>query len=343
MLGLKTFGKNPEGKELEKIKQSPQYRDGMFHNLTETAIMLENASFLPMLWRFMNKPADTKPSKKIPSVITDLKSLDTDKAVIVWFGHSSYLIHINQKNILVDPVFCGHASPFSFTAKSFEGTDVYSVEDLPPIDILILTHDHYDHLDYETVTKLKSKCGRICTSFGVASHLVYWGIDENIITEFDWWQRKKMTDDIELTATPARHFSGRTFTRGKTLWSSFVLRTSQHCIYIGGDSGYETHFKTIGEQYGPMDIAILECGQYNEQWPNIHMMPEQTVQAALDLQAKMVLPVHWGKFSLSLHPWDEPIHRIVSKAKELNVKLTTPKIGEPIIFDEEYPQESWWE
>jgi len=342
-MGLKIFGRNPEGRELEKIKNSPQYRDGSFQNQTETVVTVENASFLQIMWRFMNKPADTKPPKKIPSVITDLKSLDQDKAVIIWFGHSSYLIYINQKNILVDPVFCGHASPFSFTARSFDGADVYSVGDFPDIDLLLLTHDHYDHLDYKTLQKLAPRVSRICTSLGVASHLTYWGIDEDIITEFDWWQRKKIADDMELIAAPARHFSGRTFARAKTLWSSFVLRTPEHCIYIGGDSGYETHFKTIGEQYGPMDIAILECGQYDEQWPNIHMMPEQTVEAALDLRAKMLLPVHWGKFSLSLHPWDEPIRRALAKASELNVKITTPKIGEPLILGEAYPQEIWWQ
>jgi len=146
-----------------------------------------------------------------------------------------------------------------------------------------------------------------------------------------------------LTAAPARHFSGRTFRRNKTLWSSFILETGGYKIYIGGDSGYDAHFKTIGEKYGPFDIAVLESGQYNQQWPDIHMMPEETVQASVDLKAKWLLPAHWSKFALSLHPWDEPVKRILAKAAELNVHVTTPMIGEPVILNRSYPDKKWWE
>ena len=270
-----------------------------------------------------------------------MMSLGNDKPVIVWFGHSSYFIHINGKNILVDPVFSGYASPFSFTGKSFKGSDVFTVDDLPAIDLLILTHDHYDHLDYTTVRKLRSKTKAICTSAGVGSHLRYWGIDPAIITEFDWWDRKQIAE-ITLIAAPARHFSGRSLVRNKTLWSSFILIAGDYRVYIGADSGYDSHFKTIGEKYGPFDIAILECGQYNEWWPYIHMMPEETVQASIDLKAKVLMPVHWGKFALGLHPWDEPVTRVVAKAKELNVQITTPLIGQPVILNESLPAKQWW-
>ena len=198
--------------------------------------------------------------------------------------------------------------------KAFDGSDIYTVDDFPEIDFLILTHDHYDHLDYKTIKKLKPKVKTIYCSLGLSSHLIYWGFNENIITEMDWWQTNKMADDMTLTAAPARHFSGRGLKRYKTLWSSFILKTSSYNLYLGGDSGYDSHFKEIGEKYGPFDIAILESGQYNTAWPLIHMMPEQTVQAALDLKAKVLLPVHWGKFTLAMHPWNEPVQRVLKAA-----------------------------
>src|SRR5450631_771519 len=302
-MSLKITGKNPSGKHLEKIKQSPNYKKEGFKNLSETPMMLQDTSYYEVIKKSLNKNPDVKPPSKLPSVKTDLKNIKSNKPVIVWFGHSSYFIRIDNKNILVDPVFSGNASPFSFMIKAFEGSDVYTPDDFPEIDFLILTHDHYDHLDYKTIKKLNTKAKGIYCSLGLASHLIYWGFDENIITEMDWWQTNKLTDGMTLTAAPARHFSGRGLKRYKTLWSSFILKTASYNLYLGGDSGYDKHFKEIGEKYGPFDIAILESGQYNTAWPLIHMMPEQTVQAALDLKAKVILPVHWSKFTLAMHPW----------------------------------------
>ena len=339
---LKTLGKPPSGQELEKLKHSANYQKGGFQNLSPTDMMLQNTSYMEVMWDFINKPANCSPSKPIPNIKTDLKNMPGSEPVIVWFGHSSYFIRINGKNILVDPVFSGHSSPFSFMTKNFAGTNIYAVDDLPPLDILLLTHDHYDHLDYETVIQLKQKAAVVCTSLGVASHLLYWGFDKENILEFDWGDSKNIMGDIILTAAPARHFSGRTFVRNKTLWSSYILKTPQCALYLGGDSGYDTHFKTIGASHGPFDIAMLECGQYNTAWPLIHMMPEQTAQAAIDLQAKMLLPVHWGKFSLSLHPWDEPIKRVTAAASDLGVKITTPLIGEQVVLNKSYPKTEWW-
>ena len=339
---LKVFGKNPSGDELKKVKTSANYDDESFKNLMPTSLM-ENTSMLSVLWKFMNKNKNTIPPKPIPSVKTNLKLLPDEAPVIIWFGHSSYLIKLNGKHILVDPVFSGHASPFSFTTKSFAGTDVYTVEDLPDIDVLIISHDHYDHLDYETVKKLANKTKLICTSLGVAAHLGYWGFDKNKIIEFDWWDNHALINDMQLTAVPARHFSGRSFVRNKTLWSSFILQTNQYSLFIGADSGYGNHFKLIQEKFGSFDIAILECGQYNLAWHDIHMLPEETAQACIDLHAKVLMPVHWGKFSLSLHAWDEPIKRLLAKAGELNVEVTTPMIGEPVIVNNTYPKKHWWE
>lgn len=339
---MKTFGKNPAGERLKKLQQSANYKKKGFENISPTQVAGENTSLLKMTWKFLNKPANTKPPSVLPSVKTDLRNIKEEEPVIVWFGHSSYFIRIAGKNILIDPVFSGYASPFSFSVKSFAGANVYTTDDMPAIDVLILTHDHYDHIDYTTIKKLRPKIKSICTSLGIASHLTYWGFDENKIIEFDWWDSQPIADGIQLTAAPARHFSGRSLKRGMTLWASYILEAAGYKIYIGSDSGYDSHFKMIGDQFGPFDIAILETGQYNADWPMIHMMPEESVQACIDLKAKYLLPVHWAKFALAFHPWQEPVERVLAKAKELQVNVTTPMIGEPVVLNVSYPKAEWW-
>jgi L-ascorbate metabolism protein UlaG (beta-lactamase superfamily) len=341
-MSLKVFGKLPDGERLDRIKKSANYKEAIFQNISLTPAMAPGASIPKMMLSFLNKPKDVIPQNAVPFIKSDLNKILPTGLVITWFGHSSYLLQVEGKNILVDPVFSGHASPFSFMIPSFKGTNEYSVADMPAIDILLITHDHYDHLDFKTICQLKNKVKKICCSLGVGAHLNAWGFSNDIITEFDWWDTKFITENIQLTATPARHFSGRGIQRGKTLWSSFILSTPIHKIYIGGDSGYDTHFKTIGEKYGPFDLALLECGQYNTNWPYIHMMPEETVQAAIDLQSKVLMPVHWGKFALALHPWDEPINRLCAKAAAMDIKMTTPMIGEQVILNTHYPASEWW-
>jgi L-ascorbate metabolism protein UlaG (beta-lactamase superfamily) len=341
-MSLSIYGKLPSGERLKRIQSSPNYNNGSFQNISKTNAMAEDASFCKTMKEFLNKPKNATPAGILPSVKTDLKKLNNSEPAIVWFGHSSYFIKINNKTILVDPVFSGNAAPVSFMVKAFKGADVYSVEDFPAIDILILTHDHYDHLDHKTVIKLNSKVKKIVCSLGLGSHLEHWGISKNKITELDWFEIFN-DDDLSLTATPARHFTGRGIKRGQTLWSSFVLKTKNNNLFLGGDSGYDKHFKEIGERFGDFDLAILESGQYNRSWPNIHMMPEETVQASIDLKAKILLPVHWSKFSLAMHAWTEPIERVIKKASELNVTVATPQIGEPLILGNTLPKKMWWE
>ena len=357
------FGKAPTGERQQRIGRSPNYRDGSFQNLMLTEMSLKDVSVLKVLWEFVSKPRNTKPSRPVPSVHTDLKALPEDQISIVWFGHSSYLMKIGKVHILVDPVFSGNAAPFRMFAKAFRGTDSYDVDKLPDtIDILLLTHDHYDHLDYKTILKLKSRVKHIYTSLGVGSHLESWGIAGEKITELDWWEDTGITVDGRpgvaaaneggvgvigewgrLTATPARHFSGRSTKRNKTLWSSFVLKVAGHSFFLGGDSGYGEHFKEIGNRFGPFDIGILECGQYGKYWPHIHMFPEQVVQAAQELKVKKLLPVHWAKFSLALHPWNEPIKVMTAKAVKVGVHFTTPLIGQPVVLNHHYPSSDWWD
>ncbi len=342
-MSLKITGKLPSGKHLQRLQQSANYKNGAFQNLSLTPMKPEGVSYWKMTREFFKKHPETVPQGKLPFVKTDLKKLLSPEPVVIWFGHSSYFMRVENKNFLVDPVFSGNAAPVSFMVKAFPGSNEYNAEDMPGVDYLILTHDHYDHLDFKTIRKLRNNVKWIYCSLGISAHLKYWGIDEKKIIELDWWQSEELEDNMQLTAAPSRHFSGRGIKRGQTLWSSFILKTPSHNFYLGGDSGYDIHFKEIGNKYGPFDLAILEAGQYNTMWPLIHMMPEETVQAAVDLQAKTLLPVHWGKFMLGMHPWNEPVRRVLIKAGELKVNVATPRIGEPLIIGDGFKNTSWWD
>jgi L-ascorbate metabolism protein UlaG (beta-lactamase superfamily) len=339
------FGATPSGERLEKLKASPQYSNNAFQNMSHTPQLTEGASFGSVLKEFLfEKKPRKKPSQPLPSVKTNLLQLRKEEDILVWMGHSSYFMQVDGKTILVDPVLSGAASPLSFTTKSFAGADIYTTGDIPEIDFLFITHDHWDHLDYDTIKKLQPKIKTIITGLGTAAHLQRWGFKKEMIVEKDWNETATIADGFSVTVTPARHFSGRTFTRNKAIWVSFVLQTPMHKIYIGGDSGYDDHFKTIGKEHGPFDLAILECGQYDKSWKYIHMMPEETVQAAQELDAKKLLAVHWGKFSLSNHPWDEPVKRVHKAATENNMALLTPMIGEQVnINDDAQVFSSWWQ
>ncbi len=217
-----------------------------------------------------------------------------------------------------------------------------AIEDLPEIDAVIFSHDHYDHLDHPTILKIKDKVGHFYVPLGLGSHLKSWGVSENKITELKWWDEVDF-EGLKFVCTPARHFSGRGLTnRNTTLWASWVIQGNHHNIYFSGDGGYWSGFKEIGDKYGPFDLCMMECGAYNEMWHNIHMMPEETAQATLDLQGRLLMPIHWGAFNLSLHDWDDPAKRVSVKAKELGLPLLTPIIGEEVIIPSYIPNNNWW-
>src|SRR5690554_33213 len=330
------FGKSPSGKRLEQIKKSVNYRDGAFQNLNETPQFSEDVNHFSLMKSFFFPDNKRRvPLNTIPSVKTDLHNLAPDENMLVWFGHSSYFMQIDGKKILVDPVLSGSASPFSFIIKAFEGSNPYTPEDIPEIDYLFITHDHWDHTDYKTLVALKSKIGTVICGLGVGEHFEYWGFDKDRIIEKDWNEKVSLSDNFTVYTAPTRHFSGRGFYRNSTLWTSFILKTKSLTMYIGGDSGYDTHFADIGNEYGPFDVVILENGQYNKNWPYIHMHPKEVLLAAKDLGAKRLFPVHSAKFSLSDHSWDEPL----SKISELDInnppRLLTPKIGEPLFLNNE--------
>ncbi len=338
------FGKAPSGKRLERIESSPNYKNGQFQNLSHTPALAEGESYFKVMRKFFfGKSKRGIPAVVLPSKKTNLFNLDLGDDVLVWFGHSSYYIQEDGKRFLVDPVLSGSASPVRFTTRSFKGSDVYSVDDIPQIDYLFITHDHYDHLDYETIVKLKPKVKKVISGLGVGSHLESWGYDASVISENDWGESVKLEEGFTAYAVPARHFSGRKFKRNNTLWSSFVLSTPTKKIFIGGDSGYDSHFKVIGDNHGPFDLAILENGQYNQAWKYIHMIPEEMVQAAEDLKAKKLFPVHWSKFSLSLHAWDEPMIRVSKAAGKKGIQLLHPMIGEAVYLKDISPSIAWWE
>lgn len=305
--------------------------------------MMADVSFLKIFYEFLNKPANVRPAGEIPTVKTDLNLLDDSTPVIVWFGHSSYYFSYKGFRMLADPVLSGTAAPFSSFGKAFNGSDVYGPEDFPEIDVLLITHDHYDHLDFKTVLKLVPRVKKIVTPIGVGSHLEYWGIASEKIIELDWWEESITGPQIKFTAAPSRHFSGRMFARAKTLWASFVLEIYDQRLYLGGDSGYGSHFIEIAKRFPRFDLAILDCGQYGKGWPLIHMIPEETVQAGLDLNADVVLPVHWSKFVLSTHAWNEPIERFMIAAAQASFRTLTPMIGEPVPFLTDFNSRMWWE
>ncbi|MFW0715179.1 MBL fold metallo-hydrolase [Pedobacter sp. N23S346] len=346
VINLPVFGRLPSGSRSEKIHHLANYKDKALQNLSPTPMQPEGVSFFKVLKAFLlGKHPNKIPNKNLKVVQPDLDAVPKDNLPeLIWFGHSSYLIKVDHLRILVDPIFSKVPSPFSFIgSKAFPGTDFVKAEQFQNIDILLITHDHYDHLDYQTILTIAPNLKKIITSIGVGSHLERWGIPVDKINELCWNESISITNDLRFTAVPARHFTGRKFKRNQTLWSAFVLETEKSKFFLGGDSGYDTHFAEIGKAHGPFDLAILECGQYNTYWPFIHMFPEETVKAAIDLRANVLLPVHWGKFTLAMHPWDEPIQRVVAAAKESKLHLVTPRLGETIILDQYLPIANWWQ
>lgn len=340
----KQFGKQPSGKRLERILKSPHYKDGKFQNLSPTPQLAEDTSMPKVLYDFFfTKVEDATPKKKFSFSKTDLLHLEPQENFYVWMGHSSYFMQVDGKKILVDPVFSGSVSPLKFTNKAFAGTDIYTTDDIPELDYLIITHDHWDHLDYETVTKLLPKVKQVITGLGTGEHLEYWGFNPDKIIELDWFERTDLGNGFRINAEPARHFTGRGFKRDQAIWASFVLETPNSKIYIGGDSGYDAHFKRIGEKYGRIDLAILETGQYNPAWRYIHMLPGEQLQAMKDLQAERMIAVHHSKFKLALHPWYEPMEKLHALNKE-KLRVITPAIGEKVYWqDDEKVYPKWWE
>jgi len=307
---------------------------------------MKSAKMLNVMWEFIRggnnrEPASTIKVNKFDSGIF-LKS-DQSQDSFTWFGHSTLLIRIDGKTLLIDPVFSKRASMFPFMGpRRFPYTNHMEPELLPQLDAVLISHDHYDHLDYKTILKLKNNADRFYVPLSVGAHLEKWGIPSENIIELNWWESTDF-DGLKLIFTPSRHFSGRGLNdRFTTLWGSWVILGKKSRLFFGADSGYFPGFKEIGVKYGPFDITFLECGAYNENWHDIHMMPEETVQAHLDLNGKYLMPIHWGKFSLSLHPWKEPVERALKRSMDLDVAIITPAIGSYVTLDDNIKTSQWW-
>jgi len=300
---------------------------------------------IPILKEYYSNQAENTPKKQLGPFKTDVSVFDTPPASglrITLIGHSSLLIEIDGKRILTDPVWSERVSFSSFFGPKRFFEPPIALEDLPPLDAIIVSHDHYDHLDKNTIKYFAGKHIPFITSLKVGQHLASWGIEKNFITELDWGDSTMLGDDCNITATPARHFSGRGIIgRNETLWSSFVIKGHTHNIFFGADSGWFPVFKEIGETFGPFDLTMLEIGAYGQYWPDIHMGPDNASNAHLALKGKLMMPIHWGTFNLAPHTWDEPIERLLKYAKEKNIDLFVPEPGVPTEVKKFVS--GWWE
>ena len=348
LFSFASFGKRPTEEDKKSFLKSKQWSPvtGTFQNRLPRLVleMEKNMNKWRVAIDFLFKKKDRSPPEKLPEMTPDMASFlsPSSKLKIIWFGHSSFLLNMDGKIILVDPVFSPSAAPVSFMVQRFQAP-ILTLSQLPKIDYILISHDHYDHLDMESIKHFKDKTTKFITPLGVSSHLKSWGVPLQRIIEKDWWESYD-ENNIKFTATPAQHFSGRSgFDKNCSLWASWVIKSENSNIYFSGDSGYDVHFKEIGEKLGPFDVAFLESGQYNQAWREVHMLPEEAVKAFFDLKARSYFPVHWGMFVLSLHSWFEPIEKIFKFSREQNFTLLAPKIGQIVTLGEKTPVDPWWE
>lgn len=341
------FGGKPSSVQKESFAQLDHYQNGIFVNLIPTSMDMSFSNILSVMSDYIQGIPNGAPDFTLPVESVDSLSL-VDPAdaptQITWFGHSAVLLEIDGLRIFLDPMLGNVPAPHPWMGgnRFYEQLPI-SIEKLPPIDAVLISHDHYDHLDYGSVKKLKEKVKDFYVPLGVGAHLRRWGVDESAIHELDWWDEAQY-QNLKMVFTPSRHFSGRGITdRSTTLWGSWIVQGRNDNIYFSGDGGYGPHFQEIGERYGPFDFAMMECGQYDKRWAQIHMMPEESAQAAVDVQAKLMMPIHWGAFRLALHSWTDPIERVTTKASQLQMPTTTPKVGETFTLNGSAPPNTiWW-
>jgi L-ascorbate metabolism protein UlaG (beta-lactamase superfamily) len=348
VMSCSSFGNKPSGKHLDAISKSINY-DPLEKKFMNPGMDLskEKQSFWEITKAYINGKEKRAPKSKMPEEKPDLAKFLSPSLELkfVWLGHSTFMVNMNQKIILFDPVFSNSISPIKVFGSRFQAPAL-TLQELPPIDYIVISHDHYDHLDMNSIKYFKDKNTRFLIPLGVGSYLIGWGIEKERITELDWWDEKLIAEDgLEFICTPSQHFSGRlgAFTN-PTLWASWVVRSKDNSVYFSGDSGYGKHFKEIGEKYGPFNLTFMENGQYSKYWKKVHMMPEESAQAHLDLKGAKMVPVHWGMFNLSLHNWFDPIEEALVEAKIKGNILLTPKLGELVLDNNSKTNETikWW-
>ncbi len=332
------FGGSPDAQSMKKIEASKQFDGEIFKNLVPTSISTPSDTQMSIM-DLLSPPADKNPNQPLPS--KSFSQSDFNNGDFVWFGHSTILMRLENTTIITDPIFHS-ASPFSFVVKPFEMEIDNGIGDLPDIDVVLISHDHYDHLDYQSIQEMDHKVKKYLVPLGIKAHLQRWGVADEKIVEMDW-KDSESVNTVRFTLAPARHFSGRGLTnRNSTLWGSWVVQSSSSSVYFNGDSGYFDGYKEIGDEFGPFDIAFMEDGAYNKAWSQIHMFPEESVQASIDLKAAVYVPIHWGKFDLSVHNWTDPIIRAKKAAQQNKVQIATPIIGD-VFTAKTFPQSNWWE
>lgn len=297
-----------------------------------------------IMWDFFfNKPADTRPSGEIPvQTLTNQQLLAAPNNTVYRLGHSTVLLKLHDAFWITDPMFSDRASPVKWAGPQRFHKPPITIEELPPIKAVIISHDHYDHLDHDSIMKLADKAEYFLTPLGVGDILVDWGVPSSKVKQLDWWQEMEI-GGVHLVATPARHFSGRgLFKKNQTQWASWAVLTADLRVFFSGDSGYFDGFKKIGDKYGPFDMTMLETGAYNVNWPEVHMHPEESIQAHIDLKGKNLLPIHNGTFDLSMHLWHEPFDRIVALGNAHGIPVVTPVAGQPVSMTETTVEQRWW-
>lgn len=344
MAYFKQFGGKVTAGEREKYSRSPNWDGRRFTNLEETTMDVSLSKIPGLLHKQMTGASGRMPERPIPVESFDRQAFREDSPVpkAIWYGHSVLLLRIGGMNILIDPMFGPNASPIApFPTRRFSEHTLDIIDQLPDIDLMLLSHDHYDHLDYESLRRLRPKIREFFTALGAARHLRAWGISDTRIREFDWWDQADL-GPLRITFTPSRHFSGRGISdRARSLWGGWALHVPGHSVYFSGDGGYGNHFREVGNRLGPFDFAFMECGQYYHLWHAIHMYPEESIQAALDAGVRTAMPVHWGAFSLAFHPWDEPVERFSAAATD-HLSFILPRPGDIFTLDENYGNRAWW-
>jgi L-ascorbate metabolism protein UlaG (beta-lactamase superfamily) len=345
---LAQFGAKPEGARLERLKLSSQHNGQKFVNAHPVSMSFGFSDITHMLYQWFFAKQARVPKGVIPTVQLNAASFDNPPESglrVTWLGHSTAIIEIDGVTILTDPVWKERSSPSSIVGpKRFFPVPI-KIEDLPPIDAVLISHDHFDHLDMHTVQKLAELGIPLYVPLGVGAHLEKWGISENKFTELDWWDSVSVGErQIQLIATPARHFSGRGLFNGSdpTLWITFVIVGPDHCVFFCGDTGVYPELTDIGEKYGPFDITLMKIGAYGDKWPDIHLTPEQAVHVHLALRGELLLPIHWGTFNLAFHDWFEPPERLLPAATANDVQCIIPKPGEMVTPGEPVTNERWW-
>lgn len=342
------FGGKPEGERLERAKKSPNFRDGKFFNRVKVELAPSVGKMFDILSRSLFGDGKTEPDTNIPVIPIEKSAFDNppeDGLRITWLGHSTVIIEINGATILTDPIWSERCSPFESVGPKRFCPPPIPMEKLPKIDAVIISHDHYDHLDMVTVIALASMGAKFYVPLGVGAHFDEWDIPPDRVIELDWWESSAVNDEVTIYSTPARHFSRRTLLGGNnpTLWQSAVVKGKNHSIFFSGDTGMTDDFIAIGERFGPFDLTLMKIGAYDVAWPDVHINPEEAVAAFITLDGGLFVPIHWGTFNLAMHDWFEPPNRLLKEAALKGVPVAIPRPGQIFTIDNPPKLERWWD